>query len=149
MSLIRFNNYETLPAFSNLLEDMFGRDMFDMSNRAYSASSLPAVNIKEEEKEYEVEVAVPGMKKDDFNITLENNMLTISSEKEHKEEEKDKKGNYTRREFSYQAFKRTFAMPDNVNADKIKAEYHDGILSIHLPKKEEAKTKHSRQIKIS
>jgi HSP20 family protein len=103
----------------------------------------------ETENEFKVEVAAPGMEKKDFNINLDNNVLTISSEKEETKEEKDKKGNYTKREFSYSSFQRSFTMPDSVNVDKIAAAYKDGVLNITLPKREEAKVKPAKVIKIS
>jgi len=89
------------------------------------------------------------MEKKDFNINLDNNVLTISSEKEEKKEEKDKKGNYTKREFSYSSFERSFTMPDSVDMEKIGAAYKDGVLKITLPKREEAKVKPSKVIKIA
>lgn len=96
-----------------------------------------------------VEVAAPGMKKSDFKIEVDNNLLIISSAKEDKNEEVDSKGNYTRREFSYQSFKRTFTLPGTVEGEKIKAKYDDGVLRIIIPKKEEAKQRPVRQIEIA
>ncbi len=110
---------------------------------------MPAVNIMENDNEFQVEVAAPGMKKDDFKIELDNNVLVISSEREHKEEEKDEKGNYCRREFRYASFRRSFTLPEGkVNVDKINAKYTDGVLQIHLPKREEVKPKPLRSINI-
>jgi HSP20 family protein len=109
--------------------------------------SLPKVNIKETKDDYFVEMAVPGMKKDDFNIDLDNKVLSISTE--HKEETENTQENYTRREFGYSSFKRTFTLPESVDDNKIKATYTDGILTIQLPKREEAKEKPARTIKIS
>lgn len=94
-----------------------------------------------------IELAVPGLKKSDFKLDLDNQVLTISTES--KEENEHKEENYTRREFGYSAFKRTFTLPDSVNDEKINANYTDGILSVLLPKKEEAKQKPVRSIKIS
>lgn len=149
MSLVKFSN-DALPGFSGLLENFFGRDIHDTANRFFSGSSLPAVNIKETKEDFLVEVAAPGMKKDDFKVTLENNLLTISSEKQHEYETHNEQGKYTRREFSYQAFRRSFAVPDNiVDANNIGAKYNDGVLSIQIPKKEEAKQKSPRTIEIS
>lgn len=92
-------------------------------------------------------MAVPGLKKSDFNINLENNILSISAElKEDNEEQND---NYTRREFGYSSFKRTFTLPETVNDSKINAKYNEGILHVYLPKKEEAKQKPPRTIDIS
>ncbi len=150
MALIKRTN-SFFPSVPSLFDDFFTRDMFDWSlnNFADSGSSLPAVNIKEDEKEYSVEVAAPGLKKEDFKIELDHNVLTISSEKEYNDEQKDNEGNYTRREFSYTAFKRSFNLPENqVNADKISANYSDGVLHIHLPKMTESKAKPVKTIKI-
>jgi HSP20 family protein len=109
--------------------------------------SLPKVNIKETADAYFVEMAVPGLKKSDFQIDLDNQILSIATEVE--EENETKEQNYTRREFGYSSFKRSFTLPETVDDGKIKANYNEGILSIHLPKKEEAKQKPPRNIKIS
>jgi HSP20 family protein len=135
----------TLP---NLMEDFFARDLFDIRNPLQS-SGVPAVNIRETKDEYAIEVAAPGMKKEDFRLKVENDVLTISSENQSEKEEKDDKGQYTRREFSYQSFQRSFTLPNTVQGDKIEATYTDGVLHIKLPKKEEAKQKPPREIKIS
>ena len=107
---------------------------------------MPAVNISEHEKDFVVEVAAPGMKKDDFNLNLERNVLTISSER--KSEEKQEEKHFTRREFSYTSFQRSFTLPESVDQDKIDASYKDGVLVVTLHKKEEMIPK-SRAIKIS
>lgn len=109
--------------------------------------SLPKVNIKEVADAFIVEMAVPGMKKTDFDIHLDNQILSISAE--IKEEHKDDDEGYSRREFGYSSFKRSFTLPDSVDDSKINANYNEGILNIHLPKREEAKRKPSRTIKIS
>lgn len=109
--------------------------------------SLPKVNIKEVDDAFMVEMAVPGMKKTDFDINLDDHMLSISAEIEEKYED-DEEG-YTRREFGYSSFKRTFTLPESVDDSKINAKYDEGILKIHLPKREEAKRKPARTIKIS
>ena len=95
--------------------------------------TVPAVNIVEDKNDYKVSLAVPGMKKDDFNIDVEGNMLTISSEKEESKEEKDEK--YNRKEYSYSSFSRSFTLPEEVNKEKIEAKYEDGVLKLMLPKK--------------
>lgn len=100
------------------------------------AQSVPAVNITEHKSEYRVSFAVPGMKKSDFKIDIEDNMLTISSEKEENKEKKDKK--FTRKEYSYSSFSRSFSLPENVKRDEIEAKYEDGVLSINLPRKVES-----------
>ncbi|MDX1684291.1 MAG: Hsp20 family protein [Saprospiraceae bacterium] len=139
-----------LPTVSRFLEDDWNK-LFDWSNRNFSATetTLPSVNIRENADAFMVEMAAPGMKKDDFHIELDNNVLTISSEISH-EEEDEENGRYTRREYSYQSFQRSFNLNDQIVDDAgIKAEYKDGILRVHLPKKEEAKKKPAKKIRIS
>jgi HSP20 family protein len=143
MALVKFRNKDMFPSIFN---DFFDRDLFDMTNTSFMNSTLPAVNIKESKEDYQVEVAAPGMNKDDFKIELENNFLVISSEKEDKKEEEGKE--FTRREFSYQSFKRSFSLPKTIEDSKIKANYKDGVLKITLPKKEEAKEKPKKLITI-
>ena len=104
-------------------------------------------NIKEVIDAYIVEMAVPGLKKSDFNINLDNDVLTISAELEENKEDNNEK--YTRREFGYASFKRTFNLPETVDDSKINATYNEGILTLHLPKREEAKQKPPRTINIS
>lgn len=99
--------------------------------------TVPAVNITDDKDGFNVSLAVPGMKKDDFNIDVEGNMLTISCEKEQKKEEKEAK--FTRKEYNYSSFKRSFTLPEGVNKEKIDARYEDGVLKLMLPKKEEVK----------
>lgn len=140
MSITRRNQL-MLPS---LLNEMFRPDWFGgMDN--YS-NTLPAVNIRETEREFELEIAVPGKKKEDFNIEVDNNVLTISLE-EKKEEEVNEK-NYSRREFSYSSFKRAFTLPETVDEEKINAAYTDGILRFTLPKREEALPRPKRLIEI-
>lgn len=142
------NFYSSMPS---LMNDFFDDTWFDssLSNWRSAGSSLPAINIKENDNEFEIEVAAPGMKRDDFKVELDNSLLTISSEREDKREEKDNEGNYTRREFSYQSFQRSFTLPqERVDADKIAARYTDGILHITVPKRESAKVKPTKQITI-
>jgi HSP20 family protein len=105
--------------------------------------------VKENDDEITIEVAAPGLKKDDFKLDYDNGRLTISSEKEDKFEEKEGE-KITRREFSYSSFQRSFSVPETlINADKIAAKYNDGILKVTLPKREEVKPKPAKQIKIS
>lgn len=139
-----------LPTVSRFFDDDWN-SLFDWTNRNFSntATTLPSVNVKENDNEYIVEMAVPGMKKDDFQVVVNDNVLTIKSEVKNECEEKDG-NNYTRKEFCYQSFQRSFNLNNNVVDDaKIKATYKDGILNITLPKKEEAKPKPIRNIKIS
>ncbi|WP_089317769.1 Hsp20/alpha crystallin family protein [Pontibacter ummariensis] len=151
MGTLAKNNSGLFPAIPSFLDDNMLRDWFSWPmNRNTENGSVPAVNVRESNEAFELEVAAPGMNKQDFKVELDNNMLVISAEKENKQEEQDEKGNYTRREFSYQTFTRTFSLPERlVEGDKISAKYHDGILHITVPKTEEAKIKPAKQIKIS
>ena len=140
MSLVRRNSM-MLPS---LMNEIFKPDWFGgMENFGFN---LPAVNIKENEKDFELELAIPGRKKEDFNIEVDEHVLTISAET--KSEEDVKEENYTRKEFSYESFKRSFTLPETVNEDKINAAYEDGVLKFTLPKKEEALPKPKRMIEI-
>ncbi len=139
----------TQSMIPTIWDNFFNHDIFGWdTNFATEGQSLPAVNIRETNDGYTVEMAAPGMKKEDFKIELDGSSLSISSE--HKEEKKDKDGeNYNRREFSYQSFYRTFHLPkDVVDSDKINAKYENGILKLQIPKREEAKHKPSRLISI-
>ena len=119
-----------------------------MSNFSGPNSTLPAVNVRETNDDFILEVAAPGMSKKDFKISFQNNLLTISSEKE--EEREDKNNGYSRREFSYKSFQRSFTVPAfEVDSDKISATYADGILNVKIPKREEVKPKPAREIKIN
>ena len=140
MNLVKFNQY---PTFTDLLENIERNFLGRVDEYT---GDVPAVNIKEEKDKFVLEMAAPGMKKDDFQINLDNYQLTISSEK--KEEKKEKEDNYTRREFLYSSFSRSFTLPKTVDIEKIKADYKNGILSVVLPKKEE-EAKLTKQIKIS
>ncbi len=135
-----------VPSF---VDEFFGKDWMDTVFSDSPGISTPAVNVKETDDDFHIEVAAPGLDKKDFNVNLENNVLTISSEKEHKDEQKDDKGQYMRREFSYASFNRSFTLPEAVDADNIKARHKDGILLITIPKREEAKRKPPKQIDIS
>lgn len=147
MTLIRRTN-GLFPSVPSFFDDFFTKDVYGWSNSNLAqGASLPAVNVKEDENAFEVEVAVPGMKKEDFKIEIDNDVLTVSSEKEVKPETED--NTFKRREFHYASFKRTFSLPENtVNSDKIKAEYVDGVLHISLPKRDEVKPKPVRLINV-
>lgn len=146
MALTRWEDRQ-FPTASDFWDSLMGKDFFDRSNFSPTGTTLPSVNIRDENDKYLVEVAAPGMKKDDFNIELEDDTLTISSEREDKNEENEQ--NYSRKEFSYQSFRRTFNLPKTVESEKIRATYQDGVLRINIPKKQEARKKAPRQIKIS
>lgn len=135
------------PNASNWLDDIFTGDFPSLFSTDINAVPMPKVNIKETADAFILEMAVPGFKRSDFQIELDNVELSISTEM--REENESNQENYTRREFGYTSFKRAFTLPETVDDDKINANYEDGILSILLPKKEEAKQKPLRKIKIS
>lgn len=109
-------------------------------------NKVPATNIREMDKEFVVELAAPGLTKKDFHVDVDDNILEIKVEKE--EERKEEREKYTRKEYDYRAFYRSFTLPENVQGDKIKAEYKDGLLKVHLPKSPEAKKKPSKEISV-
>ena len=139
--LAKFNR--TYPSF---MDEFFGRDNYPAHYQRNGFKSLPAVNITESEDAYTIEVAAPGLNKKDFKIDLDKNSLTIASVREDKQEEN--KERYTRREFRYTNFSRSFTIPETVDAEKISAVHKDGILYVDIPKMEEAKEKSARQIAI-
>jgi len=150
MSLMKRNGnlFNSFPSVFN--DDFFTRDLFNwgLTNNSNTGTTVPAVNIKETANAFEVEMAAPGMTKNDFRVELDNNVLTITSEKNMQNEEKDGE-KYSRREFSYQSFTRTFTLPKEVvDEDKIEAKYENGVLHLVIPKKEEAKQKPARMIQI-
>lgn len=142
LPVIRKRSY--VPGY---LDNFFGSDLVRSFFSDGADYSVPAVNIKENEKNFEIEVAAPGLDKNDFNIILDNDVLTISSEKKNELEEKE--NNFMRREFSYASFKRSFSLPETVNREEIKASHKNGVLMIELPKFEEAKVSKNKKIKIS
>ena len=144
MSLVRFSNQ--LPS---MFDRFFEGDLFDWSNHNFSMTNttLPSVNIKENTGEFKVEVAAPGFDKDDFKLELNHDVLTISSEKQIENEAKENE-HYSKREFSYQSFTRSFTLPDSADSERIDASYDKGILHVSIPKREETKLKSSRMIEI-
>jgi len=144
MSLVRFQNQ--LPS---MFDRFFEGDLFDWSNRNFSLTNttLPSVNIKQNANEFTVEVAAPGFEKGDFKLEVDHDLLTVSSEKKVENETKDGE-QFTKREFSYQSFSRSFTLPNTADGERIEANYDNGILRITIPKKEEAKPKPSRVIEI-
>ena len=136
MTLIKRN--PNVPAFANFFDDFLAKDMFNWNDKNFAefGNTLPSVNVKETDSNYEIDLAAPGMKKDSFKISLDKNILTVSSENKSENEEKDENGKYTRREFNYSAFSRSFTLPSQVvDAENIAANYADGILKIMIPKK--------------
>ncbi|MCP9201100.1 Hsp20/alpha crystallin family protein [Gramella sp. GC03-9] len=147
MSLIKRNETNWLPS---VFDDMFRTDWLGGTTNVNSiGTSIPAVNIKESDDSFEVEVAAPGKAKEDFNIELDNDVLTISSETKKEDETSSENGRFTRKEFSYSTFKRAFSLPESVDSSKISASYNNGVLIISLPKKEEAKVQAKRMIEIA
>lgn len=145
MTLVKFangqKNQNVNPFFNDVFESIFN-DSF-LSDKL--ATRVPAVNIAETDNEFHIELAVPGLKKDDFKVNLEKNVLSISVEK--KTENVDEGKRYTKKEYSYNSFVRSFTLPETVDHAKIEAEYTDGILKLNVAKKEEAKIQ-SREIAI-
>jgi|SRR5688572_30207917 len=149
MTLIKFKNEspvrhrERMPLWSDFFNDLFDDVITKPDVRR---STIPSVNVVESDENYRLEVAAPGLNKDDFKISVDNDVMTVSTEKKSETTEKNEK--YTRQEFSYSAFTRSFTLPEMVDVDKIQASYESGIMRIILPKKEEAKPKAPREIKV-
>ncbi len=131
MSLIPWRRGDWLPAFNSMVENFFNDE--DFFNTWKVAATVPAVNVVETDTAYHLELAAPGMKKEDFNVAIKNGMLTISAAT--KTESEEKKDHYARREFSYSAFSRSFRLPENAMPENVNATYQDGILKMSLPKK--------------
>ena len=147
MSLIKRNEANWLPS---VFDDMFKTDWLGGTTNVNSiGTSIPAVNIFESDDNFMVAVAAPGKTKEDFNIELDNDVRTISSEEKKENETSEKNGRFTRKEFSYTNFKRAFSLPETVDSEKISAAYNSGVLEITLPKKEEAKVQPKRMIEIA
>jgi HSP20 family protein len=144
LAMLALRNLNSLP---NFVEEFFNHEMPYSWNRNWATISTPAVNIVEGKDEFRIEVAAPGLNKEDFKINLENDQLSISANKEVKKEENEE--TYTRKEFSYSSFSRSFTLPDTVDGEKIKATHQDGVLTIHVPKKEEARPKPAREIAVA
>jgi HSP20 family protein len=144
-TIVRKRNYSSPSIFDDLFSDQFIPRFLSLENGS-GRSALPAVNVEETDKEYRIEVAAPGLEKDDIKLSLNDGVLTISSEK--KMEQEDKNDNYIRREFSYSSFSRSFTLPEEVDADKIVAKHKNGVLDVHLPKTE-VKVSPTKEIKIS
>lgn len=150
MTLIKFNNGNSGPRFP-YMPSFIGEMFNDFMNTDLVSKdvfkSVPAVNISENPEGYMLELAAPGMNKEDFKVEIENGILVISAEK--KEEKSNENSKFTRKEFSYTSFSRTFTLPEQVNTERISAGYENGVLKLQLPKKEEAKQKPVREITVS
>ena len=136
-------NRSYVPAY---WDDFFNDTFFNQMNSRNCHGNSPAVNISEDDKGYTIEVAAPGIPRKEFNIEIENDVLTISTEK--KENKEDQKQNFLRREFNYRSFKRSFELPESIDQEQIKATHDAGILTLGLPKKEEEVQKAPRQIEV-
>lgn len=145
MALVKFNNSRNLTPvytpFNDLFDTFFGEGI--LGDKAMI--KVPAVNIAETDDKYEIDLAVPGLKKEDIKISIEENVLSVSAES--KEEIKEENKKVSRREFNYSSFKRTFTLPEAANANSIEAKYIDGVLKIEVAKKEDAKIQ-AREINI-
>jgi len=133
MKLFKWNISDIKPKFPNIVEKFLGKKITDKVSNDQEVSVIPSVNIADEEKAFEVSVALPGLSKKDVKIEVQNNCLVISSEKQYKKEEKNK--NWMRREYGYASFQRMFQMPESADQDKIQAEMKNGVLSIKVAKK--------------
>ena len=140
--LARINrNY--VPAY---WDDFFNDRFYKNFNTSGRQTQSPAVNVVEDEKAYRIEVAVPGVNRKDFNLEIEEDVMTISTEK--KESKKDQQANYLRREFNYESFKRSFQLPETIDQEGIQASHEAGILTVNLPKREEVVQKAPKQIEV-
>lgn len=150
MSIIKRNGAQ-LSGFPGLFNDFLTKDLWNwgLDNNSPTGTTIPAVNIKENKDNFFVEVAAPGMNKNDFKVELNGNTLLISSEKDY-EASSNEEERYSTKEFSYQSFSRIFTLPkDVVDSKKIEAKYENGLLNLVIPKKEEAKQRGPRVIQIN
>ncbi len=145
MSIVKYDSFAPARGLKNLFDDFFNRNLADFIGNDFTIST-PSVNVVEESNEYRIEVAAPGLDKQDFNVSVENGYLNISAKRENQTETKEER--YTRREFNFTSFQRSFQLPDHINAEQIGATYDKGVLSITLPKREEAKATIGRTIEI-
>ena len=148
MTLVKFNNRNRLFPWTNGgIKSLLNYDPFFEDGMLAEENFMPAMNVKEHDKDYEIEFAAPGFTKKDFDVSIDGDMLNVCGEKSIENEEKEE--DYTRREFSYNSFKRSLKLPSNVNPDKkVKATYNDGILKLNLLKKEETKTTPKKKIEV-
>ena len=127
---------------SNWLNNWFDDNFFNTPVMAQTTTTAPAVNVKEDNKQYVMEVAVPGLKKEQVNMSIDKDgYLTLSIENKNEQKDENKKEHYLRREFSYTSYRQSYALPDNVDADKIEANVADGVLKVVLPKVEKKEEK--------
>lgn len=149
MSIIK-RNQEYFPDMPALFNDLFTRDLWNwgVNNNSTTNTTIPAVNVREDIDNFYVEVAAPGLKKEDFMVELNGTTLSIRSERNNQQEQKEGE-RYSKKEFSYQSFQRVFELPAHVvDAENIEAKYENGLLNLIIPKKEEAKPRPPRTIQI-
>ena len=146
MNIVRVNPFLQGKSLSNIFDDVFNRSISDVMGSDFSVT-VPSVNITEEKDNIRLELAAPGMDKNDFNISIDKDQLIISAEKEKQSEEKEE-NKWTRKEFNFSSFKRSFHLGEDINVEKIDASYENGILKLVLPKKEEAKETLPKSIEI-
>jgi HSP20 family protein len=146
MNALKPNPFFPAKTLTGIINDVFNRGFYDMEGNEL-ANTMPSVNISETNDKFSIELAAPGLQKSDFNLVVDNDQLVISATKEQKNEQSEE-GKWTRKEFNFTSFKRSFTLSDKIDAEKIQAEYTDGILKVILPKKEEAKVKPTKTIDI-
>jgi HSP20 family protein len=145
MSIVKYDPFAPARGFKNLFDDFFNRNLGDYFGNDFTTST-PSVNVVEQNDQFRIEVAAPGLDKQDFEVSVDKGYLNISAKRENQMETKDER--YTRREFNYTSFQRSFRLPDHVNAEQIGANYDKGVLSITLPKREVAQPATGRTIDI-
>lgn len=145
MSLIKYDPFAPVRSLTNVVDEFFNRGIGELVGYDH-AFSVPSVNVVENPQNFLLEVAAPGLEKGDFKVSVENGCLNISAKKEKKEEVQD--GKYTRREFNYTSFSRSFNLPEGVKPEEVQAVYENGVLKVTLPKKEVAKVEDARVIEI-
>lgn len=140
------NQKNNRSLWSDPFNRFFRNDMMNLWNR--DIETVPSLNISEEKDKYKVELAAPGLKKEDFNIDVNGNLVTISSEKESETKDEKENGSYSRREYNYSSFSRSFTLPENTDTDSVKATYADGVLCLDIPKKKPSFENNSKKIKV-
>lgn len=145
-SVFNRRKYASPSLMDELFNNNFLSDFFNWES-VWDRPDIPAVNIEETDKEYKIELAAPGLSKEDLKVSVDDGVLTVSSEMK-KEEKDEKEGKYVRREFSYRSFSRSFSLPENTNAENIAASFKNGVLHISLPKTKEIEAP-AKEIKIS
>ncbi len=146
MKLFKWNTEDIKPKFSNVIESIFGKNIKDETKKGEEVSTVPSVNIAEEDKAFEVNIAVPGLEKKDVKIEIDNGCLVISSEKQYSKEDNNK--NWLRREYGYASFQRIFRLPDTVDENVVSATMNNGVLNISIAKNKDAIAS-KKQISVS